>query len=293
MSAAVATGPARVKFETDIEPKSLEHPTPSCALTVIREDINFSTIRPGVLGVEIAVRNKGPRRSEPTFGILRSAPLGAFVPWRPLAVLQIPAIAAGGSVVIRHKVRYRAPAVLGSADKIPPNRLLTALGLDEPEPSRRKDRLPDDPMALIGRGSAYWAGNLNLFFPAADVERHTAQALRIYPGTVNMAIFIVGMSNGRDAYRFRLSGDGTGWGPRLVDAMRGRTIAASAVEGRTLADGEWHVPSSSIVLLTVEPPHDAQTGVVNVHVEQRSTRREAVVEFTLDANAAGPGCYVV
>jgi hypothetical protein len=30
-----------------------------------------------------------------------------------------------------------------------------------------------------------------------------------------------------------------------------------------------------------------------VHVEQRSTGKEAIVEFSLDARAAGPGCFVV
>src|SRR5262245_29337984 len=188
MSTALAIGPVRVKSETSTESESLRWPSGWDALTVSRDDIVFSTIRSGVLGVEITVRNTGSRPSEPSFAILRAAPLGAFVPWRPLGVLKIPAIAPARTAAIRHEVRYTPPAVLGSADKIPPNRLLTALGLDEPESSRRKNDLADDPLALLGRGSVYWAGNLNLFFPSADVERHCAQALRIYPGKVNMAL---------------------------------------------------------------------------------------------------------
>ena len=32
---------------------------------------------------------------------------------------------------------------------------------------------------------------------------------------------------------------------------------------------------------------------VEVHVTQRSTRKTAVVEFSFDPRAVGPGCYVV
>ena len=36
-----------------------------------------------------------------------------------------------------------------------------------------------------------------------------------------------------------------------------------------------------------------QEAAVEVHVCQRSTQQTAVVEFTFDSRAAGPGCYVV
>jgi hypothetical protein len=293
MSTALTHGPASAEFETDTEPDVRHRPTGRGGLTVRREDIVFSTVRPGVLGIEITVHNTGSRRSEPTVGALRSAPLGAFVPWRPLDLVRIPAIPAGGSSAIRREVRCTPPAALGGADKVPPDRLLTALGLIEPEPPHRDNRPADDLMALVGQGGVHWAGNLNLFLGRVDVERHLAQALRVYPGRVNMAMFIVGTLGAKDAYRFRLSGDGCDWGARLFDGMSSRPIAASVGEGPDLADGEWHVPVSSVVLLALQPPAAAETGAVNVHVEQRSTRREAVVEFTLDSRAAGPGCYVV
>jgi len=47
------------------------------------------------------------------------------------------------------------------------------------------------------------------------------------------------------------------------------------------------------LVLALVPPAACRRGSVAVHVEQRSTGRVAVVEFSLDAAAAGPGCYVV
>jgi hypothetical protein len=40
--------------------------------------------------------------------------------------------------------------------------------------------------------------------PPRAVERHLAQALRIYPGKTNAAMFFVG--NRKDGYRFDLTG---------------------------------------------------------------------------------------
>jgi hypothetical protein len=48
-----------------------------------------------------------------------------------------------------------------------------------------------------------------------------------------------------------------------------------------------------MLMLALQPPATAEAGQVEVHVRQRSTGRTAVVEFSLDARAAGPGCYVV
>jgi hypothetical protein len=47
------------------------------------------------------------------------------------------------------------------------------------------------------------------------------------------------------------------------------------------------------MMLALCPPKDCGSGTVEVHVEQRSTGQSAVVEFSLDPNAAGPGCFVV
>lgn len=261
-------------------------------LTVGREDIRFHTVRPGVLAIEITIRNSGAEWSSPSVAMLRSAPLGAFVPWRPLGVVRVPAIEPGGSAVVRHEARYRTPAALGGADKPPPGRVLTALGLDDRDADRPQSELPADPLSLFGRGGVHWAGNLNIFFPGKDVERHLAQALRIYPGRVNLAMFIVG-DRGPGAYRFRLTGDGASWAARLVDMRSDDLVGVMTDKGGGIEPGVWTRPATGMLMLAIEPPPDATTGAVNVHVEQQSTGREAVVEFSLDAGAAGPGCYVV
>jgi len=50
---------------------------------------------------------------------------------------------------------------------------------------------------------------------------------------------------------------------------------------------------SRVIMLALCPPRDCGAGSVAVHVQQRSTGRWAVVEFSLDPKAAGPGCFVV
>jgi hypothetical protein len=258
---------------------------------VEREDIAFTTVRPGVLGVEITIRNPGAHPTAPTFGVLRSAPLGAFVPWRFLDVIEVPALEPGESTVVRKEYRYEKTRALGGPNKLPPDRVLTALGLAEPDRDPRPARAPlaDDLFNLLQQGSPlYWAGNLNLFFPGVDVERHVAQALRICPGCVNMAMFIIGAT--RDSYRFELTGDAGPWNARLFDTRLDKPIL-EGLSAPALRDGAWHRPNNGLLLLTVEPPGTAVTGAVNVHVRQRSSNREAVVEFTMDSRAAGPGCY--
>jgi hypothetical protein len=285
---AAATSPTRAVHPTRSPDRGA--PTEWTDLQVEREDIAFTTLRPGVLGVEIAIRNPGPRHTAPTFGVLRSAPLGAFVPWQFLDVVPIPAVAPGESIVVRREYRYEAPRALGGPGKLPPDRVLTALGLGEPDrdPQPAAPALATDLLHLFQQGSPYWAGNLNLFFPGKDVERHVAQALRIYPGRVNLAMFVIGAT--ADAYQFELTGDADTWEARLFDAALGRPIL-DGLGTPVLKEGTWHRPNCGLLLLTVRPPGDAVTGAVNVHVRQRSSGREAVVEFTMDSRAAGPGCY--
>jgi hypothetical protein len=60
-----------------------------------------------------------------------------------------------------------------------------------------------------------------------------------------------------------------------------------------LPEDKWLRPASGLILLALKPPEHAEAGAVNVHVQQQSTGKEAIVEFTLDPEADGPGCYVV
>ncbi len=151
-------------------------------------------------------------------------------------------------------------------------------------------QLPADPFRLLGQPNVHWAGNLNIFVQGRAVERHLAQALRIYPGRVNMAMFVVG--SGRDAYAFSLHGDGADWEARLHD-LTGAT-RLDHLDGTGLRMGEWlDCPSTRMMFLALRPPADCERGVVEVHVRQRSTGQQAIVEFSLDPEAAGPGCFVV
>ena len=263
-------------------------------LRVEREDIVFTTVSPGLLRTEITIHNESTHRTEPTVGVLQSAPLGVFVPWKFLDVVRVPSLEPGEATVVRGEYRYETPLALGGLDKLPPDRVLTALGLGEPDrdPARNPPPAPavlaPDLNALLRQGSPYWAGNLNLFFPGKDVERHVAQALRIYPGCVNVAMFVIGAPT--DTYRYEFSGAAAGWNARLFDTHLGRPII-DGLSTPALAEGTWHQPACGLLLLTVEPPPSATTGAVAVRVRQRSSQREAVVEFTMDSRAAGPGCY--
>jgi hypothetical protein len=217
-------------------------------------------------------------------------------------VVTVPSIEPGRSAVVRKEYAVPPPPVVGGMDKVPPDRLLVALGLGEPGRDRRSRRErraaaragtpAPDVMAMVGLGGLYWAGNLNLFFPRRDVERHGAFGLRIYPGCINMAMFIVGTGTA-DRYRFEFSGEGTAWNPRIYGSHDGLPICYSAQKANAMKEGEWYQPSTCVFTLVVQPPARAERGAVNVHVCQESSGREAVVEFTMDARAAGPGCYKV
>src|SRR5438067_2103865 len=84
---------------------------------------------------------------------------------------------------------------------------------------------PGTSRLTAGWGGVHWAGNLNVFVGGRDVERHMAQALRVYPGRVNLAMFVVG-SGAADEYRFELNGDGTAWNARLFNAVAGHPLLA-------------------------------------------------------------------
>lgn len=155
--------------------------------------------------------------------------------------------------------------------------------------------LPADPFELLGHTNPHWAGNLNVFVGERAVERHLARALRIYPGRVNFAFFMVGW--GRDAYAFELGGDGAHWDAALYHMVGRGTLGALMLhldEIDSVDQREWvEVERQAFLLLAIRPPSDCGSGSIEVHVTQRSTGRTAIVEFSLDPRAAGPGCFVV
>jgi hypothetical protein len=270
-------------------------------LSLERNDINFANITPERVAIAVTLRNRGDQPSEERVAIVQAAPLGAFVPWRPLDAVLVPSLEPGESFTLRLEARRGKPAPLGPPDRLPPQRLLTALGAGDGDGRRAAARrrvgagaveLPADPIELMGRRNPHWAGNLNIFVNHKPVERHLAQALRIYPGRVNAAMFVVGQR--RDQYRFSLAGDGADWDAALYDMAACTSLRHAPGHTDPVALNQW-LPAEGmrLLMLAVVPPARCRQGTVEVHVEQRSTGRLAVVEFSLDAAAAGPGCYVV
>jgi hypothetical protein len=157
---------------------------------------------------------------------------------------------------------------------------------------RQNLSLPDDPLQLLSRPGVHWAGNINVLIGRHAVERHLAQALRIYPGRTNLAVFFVG--DRRDEYQFALEGDGAAWDAGLFDLMDCYSPDRTDASPHQIPRSKWiPIQHCSMILLAICPPEACQTGSIEVHVRQRSTGRDAIVEFSLDANAAGAGCYAV
>ncbi len=80
-------------------------------LCVETEGIRFYNVGPDTLKIEVTVHNRGYSESRPDTMLLEAAPLGAFVPWRPLQRLPVPAIAAGESLTVSTEVRLDADDV--------------------------------------------------------------------------------------------------------------------------------------------------------------------------------------
>lgn len=292
---------------------------PEAELVVEPNDISFHTIDRETVMVQVRVRNEGKISSKPTFMSLETAPLGTFVPWRPLALVPVPALKPGESRDVSLFAARPHPPTLGRFDRIPPRNLLTAVNAspDEPapqsgagfagvwdllrsrKPARVEGRAPGgqrpsvapDLWELFGRKQPHWAGNINVFIGDKAVERHCATALRIYPGRANMAVFLVGGPGTPDAYAFSLAGLNSNWEAALVDVTHANTLLAGATD-EPIHDTDWVEARGGLsIMLVVKPPIGCEQGNLEVHVTRKSTRESAKVEFNLDPAAHGPGCY--
>lgn len=286
----------------------------AAALELERHDISFHSPKPGLLAVDVTLTNRGAQPTIPTIVRFQSAPLGAFVDWRPLAEVVVPAIVPGARQRISFEVDRPRARTLGDPAKIPPARFLTALGMGEPEPSHdrqllrtsRSDSLQStigfqtaplssDIFELLGRGNPHWAGNLNVFVAEQAVERHLASALRIYPGRTNLAFFVVG--SGCDGYSFQLHGSDPRWECALYNPaanLGAASLLTSVNETSLVEESKWiEIVRQTFMLLAIRPPARTSAGNVEVRITQRSSGRTAAVEFDLDPGAAGPGCFVV
>lgn len=284
-------------------------------LRVCTSDIVFRNAAPGRVRLSVRVANVGIVRSESATMIIQAAPLGAFVRWKEVTTLLIPPIQPHGYVEVATELSAPGPAnVLGQFSRVPPRRLLTAVASsDDARPPANPatalaqyflrllggrpgvepaTQLPGDPLQLLSRPSVHWAGNINVLIGRQAVERHLAHALRIYPGHTNLAVFFVG--DRHDEYRFKLSGSGAAWEAALFDFTQLGSLIQRRSPSLSIPPAKW-IPMEGcrMVLLAICPPPETESGSIEVHVEQRSTGRDAVVEFSLDANAAGSGCYTV
>ena len=276
-------------------------------LGVERTGIRFWNVTPERVRIEIEVENRGDTWSEPTPLRVQAAPFGAFVPWKPRAALTVPPIAPRGVAVVRTEARRSISLPLGDfSDLVPPAR--TARGTGDPGGNRSARlrllrnpvarlmtalaagsgrSLPADLFEVLGRPNVHWAGNINVLIGRRAVERHMAQALRIYPGRTNMAVFMLG-GNPR-GYVMRVDGDAVAWEHDLLDQ---RTGSLRGRDGTFLIEGGPR-NGPDMVFFACRPPQGCERGSAEVHVQELPSGREAVVEFSLDANAAGPGCYTI
>ncbi len=276
-------------------------------LYVRHTDISFHNTARNQVVIEVTIHNPLAERSMPTIMKVQAAPLGAFVSWSHLTSVVVPEIEPWGQIQVETRVPAPQSTPLGNLEEVTPQQLLNAL--DRPQvvidelfdgswielpidlEMIGSSLLPDDPMALLGRPNPHWAGNINVFVSDCAVERHRAQALRIYPGRTNLAVFLVG--SGRDAYAFQLTGVEPDWEAKLY----------SMTTAKSLVDLESECPAPQLkwidgrkvrlVRLSISPPKGCSKGEVGVHVTQKSTRKTALIEFSLDPDTAGPGCFTI
>jgi hypothetical protein len=248
------------------------------ALKFSRGDLIFHYEADGTLAIALRVTNPGPGSSSPRRGRIEQAAFGAFVPRTPLTEFRVPRLRPGESTLITLRVPRTA-----AGGEIPRD------GRPGPKPASRPiARVPDTRqrhlMRRLGLTDLYesvrprYAGNLHVHIGARSVERHLSGPLRVHPGKLNVAEFNVG-TEGKDAYRFELRCRDPGW----TASLRGE---------KEIKPGKWYDASSVWrVILKVTPPATCRRGALQVHVEQQSTGRSAIVEFNLYANAKKASCY--
>jgi hypothetical protein len=157
----------------------------------------------------------------------------------------------------------------------------------------RRPVLAPSPMDSPQRRHFYWAGNVNVFLGnRPPVERHMAKGTRIYPGLVSTVLFEVGGGKGPDAFSFQLKGSATAWQAGLHRAQRNMASIYGPPTGAAMEEGKWfETAQMMLITLRMNPPADCGPGDLDVHVTRRSCGTTTIVEFTLDPEAQGAGCY--
>ena len=251
-------------------------------LRMDRTDISFHNIDDDHVRIVITVHNRGLGRSRQTEAVLRAAPLGAFVPWTPLATIQIPGVDAGESIEVSTVVPRPAAAPQGFFDDGPP-RKPTAVGSGEEDGGKRKrstdrrglshivrimirmlwkgnDRPCDAPVSvplempdLLSDSNPHWAGNINVLMNDQDVERHMTHALRIYPARTNLAMFFVG-DHRPDDYMFQMKGPGAEWDAALYNSSNLQSLLVRPESNPALQQSQWlSMDKTQVMLVGISP----------------------------------------
>src|SRR5262249_11373072 len=215
--------------------------------------------------VDVRVSNEGTLWSPPTEVAVQSAPLGAFLTWRPLMTLAVPSLAPRTSSVVSGTAMVAQPAPIAKPEEA--WFMSPALLQEYAENEARKAReelqreanrllrrqapiLAGDLHALLGRGGFHWAGNIDILMRGKAAERHMARALRVYPGKVNAAMFFVG--DRPDGYKFELTGEVEDWQAELADATHSPTMKVS--EASIVATSEFREFTRGTFYLLLRPP---------------------------------------
>jgi hypothetical protein len=292
------------KSHSQTSPGSYQDVASSAGLRAHRTDISFQNITPDLLRVDVRVTNDGSLWSPATEVEVQSAALGAFLTWHPLMTLTVPALAPHTSMVVSGSAWVPQADPETAPKKIwsmPPHLLqeyAETVAREAREEAEREARrllrrpapvVAADAFALAGRHGAHWAGNIDILMRGKEAERHMAQALRVYPGMTNAAMFFVG--DRQDGYKFELSGDVEEWQPELIEMTNRPSLRPGTAP--SIPNGEFREFNRGTFYLLLHPPKGAERGDVSVHVTRQSDGKEAIVEFSLDSKAAGAGCYTL
>lgn len=285
-----------------------------CQLRVTRHDIGFTTLAPGLVDIRIRVHNDGDMPSKPTRAVLRSAPLGAFLPWTPLTEVPVPAIPAGGEHTLEVMAGYRTDRPVEAdplgelGQQMDPRagarmkvlaRALKDLDRDAgfASPARPLDStLPGNYILMLRpfrnlmpqlvassvdglEGREHWIGNVDVHVSGARAEKHCAAGRCAHPGVLNRAQLYVGDGK-EDGYLFKTS----------VTAPSGLSASLSAWNvklerrsGEAISEAISERFSFDVAKLHFTPPADLTTGKIEVAVTRESSGKTAVVEFELAA----------
>jgi hypothetical protein len=229
------------------------------------------------LEIRLAFENPGTVRTAPATARVEVAAFGAFLPWRPLTAVSVPAIPPGGRIVLTATAQGDLPDRENAADLV--------AQMDNAESANDIMSL----MAKVLRAAFAWkdvdqlnmnpihfVGNLNVFVSRRKtVERHQQRAIGLRPGHSNFTMFAVGDGK-HDVYSLRLEAE-PGWDVQLSGCP-------------------WDTPigiESQSIAASITPPIGVEYGRIGIWVKRHSTGEEVPVEFELAVDARTLTCGTI